>query len=531
MKKRVSLKDKRESIQYNDWIGKMYPELHKVDSNKITSGKLGILSRSFTFQVTDKCNLACTYCYQINKSTRRMSIEHAKLAVDKLLSGADGFSEYINPEKSPAIVLEFIGGEPFLEIELIDEIVDYFREQAIKLRHPWAEKFCLSICSNGVLYNDERVQKFLQKNHENLSFSVTVDGVQELHDACRVFPDGKPSYHLAHGAAMDWMSRGYDMGSKITISPDNITYLSTSLEQMFKDGYYEINANFVYEDGWELSHAQECYRQIKAFTDKTLMDIDMNDYTISFLSSNGTPLPANDDKNWCGGTGDMLSMDPDGYLYPCIRYMESSLGTKVKPLRIGHIETGLLQKPEEKHCIECMDKITRRSQSNDECWFCSVAQGCGWCSGYNYQTHGTVDKRTTFTCIMHKARALCTAYYVNKHIESGDEGEVMSIYLPRKEAVEIIGEDNYNELVQLTEKLGGKVNKTEYSTCKILKEDNITDMDDVKFFSLEDKDTLDKILAEEKIEREERLKAAKEEEINEVNILLEKAKDALQDLR
>ena len=209
---------RRKNEQFQDWIVGMYPEV-RVETDDIKSR---VLSRTFTFQVTDACNLACTYCYQINKKTRRMSFETAKLAVDKLLSGEDGFGEYINPTISPAIILDFIGGEPFLEIELIDKIVDYFRERAIELDHPWAEKFIISICSNGVLYKDPRVQKFLQKNHNILSFSVTVDGTQELHDACRVFPDGKPSYYLAHGAAIDWMNRGYYMGSKITIAPGNV---------------------------------------------------------------------------------------------------------------------------------------------------------------------------------------------------------------------------------------------------------------------------------------------------------------------
>ena len=60
----------------------------------------------------------------------------------------------------------------------------------------------------------------------------------------------------------------------------------------------------------------------------------------------------------------MLSMDPDGYLYPCIRYMESSLGNEIKPLRIGHVDTGIATKCEEKECIKCLSAITRRSQSN-----------------------------------------------------------------------------------------------------------------------------------------------------------------------
>lgn len=200
--------------------------------------------------------------------------------------------------------------------------------------------------------------------------------------------------------------------------------------------------------------------------------------------------------NWCGGTGDMLSMDPDGYLYPCIRYMESSLGNKVKPLRIGNIHTGLLQKPDEQECINCMNAVTRRSQSTDECWYCPVAQGCGWCSGYNYQTFGTVNKRAVFTCIMHKARSLATAYYINKHIASGDSGTPKDIYLPEDEAVEIIGKEQYDELVAITEAVGGKVNKTgkhQAFVTTAAKEE----FEDVTFFDMSNTEELRQITKEE----------------------------------
>jgi radical SAM peptide maturase (CXXX-repeat target family) len=499
------VKTKRIFIQFNDWISKMYPELHRQGTEKVKPGELGTLARNFTFQVTDKCNLACTYCYQINKSTRRMKLEDAKKAVDNLLHESNGFDKFATVEKSPAIILEFIGGEPFLEIDLIDQIVDYFREQAILMNHPWAERFAISICSNGILYTDERVQKFLLKNHGILSFSVTVDGVQELHDSCRVFPDGKPSYHLAHHAAMDWMSRGYDMGSKITISPNNITYLAECMKKMIDDGYYEINANYVYEDGWELKHATEAYKQIKKFTDDTVDDYDYNSLVISFLNNNGTPIPANDNRNYCGGTGSMLSMDPDGYLYPCIRYMESSIGTKVPPVRIGHISTGLRQKKCEDDCLKCMLTANRRGQSEDKCFYCPVASGCGWCSGYNYQVFGTVHKRTTYICIVHKARTLATCYYINKHIASGDEGTPQPLLLPESEAVEIIGQEQYDELVALTESVGGYVNKTNKSMVHIKHghEGGIGATtgysdEDLEYFDPDDTETLNKFIEMDK---------------------------------
>lgn len=460
----MSKRNKKE-IQFQDWLARMYPEDVKLDELKGLSeeernkNSLYNLTRTVTFQVTDACNLACKYCYQINKGHRRMPFETAKLFVDKLISGEDGFREYLG--NSPGIILEFIGGEPFLEVDLIDKIVDYFREKCIQINHPWATKYCISICSNGVLYRDPKVQKFLQKNCHNISFSVTVDGTKELHDSCRVFPDGRPSYDLAHDAAMDWKHRGYDMGSKITISPGNIKYLHGALAQMVDDGYDNIFANCVYEKGWEEKHATELYKQCKEISDDLeARGIKKDEFYFSLLTKDwNKPMPESDNKNWCGGTGLMLAMDPDGRLYPCLRYMESSIGTDQPPLLIGDVWNGIAQRQCEKDCVKCMDSITRRSQSTDECFYCPVASGCSWCSAYNYQIFGTQNKRTTFICEMHKAQGLAMVYYWNTYYKDHNIDDHVDLWCPRVWAEPIIGKEEYDKLAELTKSLGGYVNE------------------------------------------------------------------------
>ena len=167
----------KRTEQYSDQIARLYP------SKKVkTDDGQRILTQSITFQVTDDCNLACLYCYQGHKGKNRMSFETAKKFFDLVVSGEKGFKSYINPEKSPGLVVDFIGGEPFLEIELIDQICTYIMDKLIELDHPWAMKTMFSICSNGVLYRDEKVQAFLRKWANRLSFSVTIDGNKELHD-------------------------------------------------------------------------------------------------------------------------------------------------------------------------------------------------------------------------------------------------------------------------------------------------------------------------------------------------------------
>ena len=424
---------------------RLYPELHRP----LPNGQYP-LSKTFTFQVTEDCNLACKYCYQGHKTKKVMSWDTAKKAIDMLLSSTPENNPYINYENSPSIIIEFIGGEPFLQIDLIMDICNYFLSEARRLGHPWAERYCFSTCSNGILYFTPKVQKFLNKFKENLSISITIDGDKELHDSCRVFPDGRPSYDIAIKAAKDWMERGNDLGSKVTIAPGNVKYLYSALSHMVSLGYVAIHANCVYEDGWTADHARTMYYELKKFCDY-LFDNDMEDdiYVSLFEEDIGTPLPESDNQNYCGGTGKMLCVDPSGHYSTCIRFLPSSLGDDAPPLYFGHVDRGLMTTDEEKKLVADLQAITRRSQSTDECFYCPIAKGCGWCSGLCYQTYGTANKRVTFICIMHKSRILANCYFWNRYYRKHGDADRYKIYIPEEWALQIIPEEEWNYLNEL----------------------------------------------------------------------------------
>jgi len=436
----------KKFIQYPDMIAKLYPELITQDDLSTTNSKK-ILSKTITFQVTDACNLQCKYCYQINKGKRKMSFETAKKFVDLLLTGEKGMKEYLDPDNSPALIIEFIGGEPFLEIDLIDQICDYIFDKMIELDHKWLTMYMISICSNGVLYFNPKVQNFLNKHKNHLSFNVTVDGNKELHDSCRVFPDGSPSYDIAASAAQDWMNQGNYMGSKITIAPENICYLYDAIVHMINMNYEDIHANTVYEKGWNLEFAKIYYHQLIKIADY-LIDNNLynNIYLSLFEEDLFKPKSEDDNDNWCGGTGMMLSCDPDGYLYPCIRYMESSLGNQREPYCIGNVDDGIGVTDKEIQRIKCLNCITRRSQSTDKCFYCPIANGCAWCSGYHYQEFGTPDKRVDYSCIMHKARALANAYYWSKVYEKEHDIKIYELYLPDSESLQIVSQKELDSI-------------------------------------------------------------------------------------
>lgn len=436
----------RHSEQYQEMIPRIF------EYRRSTSKNEHILPRTITFQVTDACNLCCSYCYQINKGHRKMSFETGKKFIDLLLSGGKGFHDFVSPENSPAVILEFIGGEPFLEIGLINDLVEYFKRRTIELHHPWATMYRISLCSNGVLYFDPEVQRFLKRNKHMISLNVTLDGDKRLHDSCRVFADGSGSYDMAVAAAMDWVKQGNYMGSKITIAPANLPYLYDAIVHMLELGYDEINANCVFEKGWEQHHATSFYYELKRIADYLLSkDISMDDLYLSLFDEDlFHPKSPEDNINWCGSVGFMLACDPDGYLCPCIRFMESSLGGERPPMRIGDLNQGIYCTDEYRCNLDCLKCITRRSQSTDECFNCPIGEGCSWCTAQNYQETGSPNRRTTNICEMHKARALANAYFWNSYYRKNHMPLRFKNNVPDEWALKIIPESELKLISELS---------------------------------------------------------------------------------
>ena len=73
------------------------------------------------------------------------------------------------------------------------------------------------------------------------------------------------------------------------------------------------------------------------------------------------PKLLDDKQNWCGGNGAMISIDWKGDIYPCIRYMESSLGDQVEPIIIGNIKDGIMVNAKCRNCINRLCEVDRIS--------------------------------------------------------------------------------------------------------------------------------------------------------------------------
>ena len=421
-------------IEYSSFLSYLY--------NSEISEKVQPVA-SITFQVTDNCNLCCSYCYQINKGKNKMPLDVAKKFIDLLLYNSEQTKKYIDTRNTFGVIFDFVGGEPFLEIELIEQIIEYFENQAILKNHPWQYHHKYSFSSNGTLYFDPKVQRFLKKYQKNISLGISVDGNKELHDACRIFPDGTGSYDLAMAAAQDWMiNYNSPVGSKITISPENINFLSEAIINMIENHYHSIHLNCIFEKGWKNQHATTLYYQLKQIINYIIAN-DLEDYIdlSMFNQYSYKPIDIEDTTNWCGGNGRMLALDYKGDMYPCLRYMESSLGENVPAIKVGNIYEGFLPNSKCEACIEKLKQVNRINQSTQECIDCSVAQGCSWCQAYNYQDSGDFKHRATYICQMHKAASLANVYYWNLLMYKKKVKKSFKRYLSDEEALNIISQE------------------------------------------------------------------------------------------
>lgn len=363
-------------------------------------------AKSITFIVTKDCQLACKYCYLVGKNTKeRMTWDVAKAAIDYILSHEDDFRE-------ESVIWDFIGGEPFLEIDLIDKICDYLKTQMFLRNHHWFDSYRFSFSTNGINYDSEKVQNFIEKNGDHLSIGITIDGTKQKHDLNRVWKDGETgSYEDVVKNIPLWLEQFPGAATKVTISSADLPYIKDSVLHLYELGIKEININCVFEDVWkegdELILENQLIQLADAIIDRKLYV----DHTCSFFADFiGKPMdPMRDNQNWCGA-GMMLAVDAAGNFYPCTRFAAYSLRSK-KPIIIGNVKDGI-----DKNKLRPFLTLDRTTQSPQKCLDCEVASGCAWCQGENYdaaQTE-TIYERSTAICKMHKARVRANNYYWNK---------------------------------------------------------------------------------------------------------------------
>lgn len=148
-------------------------------------------SKHIGFEVTEKCNLDCKYCiygenynHYERRDNKNLDFNKAKRLIDYMFElWCSSNNQSINTTK----LISFYGGEPLLNFELIERVVDYINE----IKHKYSINIQYNITTNATLLHKHI--DYLVENDFRLTISLDGDA---HHNSYRVFKDGSPSYDI-----------------------------------------------------------------------------------------------------------------------------------------------------------------------------------------------------------------------------------------------------------------------------------------------------------------------------------------------
>lgn len=389
-------KDKMIDIKYNE----IKDRNSWIDGNYLNA----------TICVTEDCNLRCTYCYMVGKNNHnKMNWKTGKEIIDFLLDNP------YTSEMADSIMLDFIGGEPLLEMELIDKMCDYFILRMYAENHKWFPNYVFTFSTNGVLYGKKNVRDYVEKHGEHCAFSISIDGTKEKHDMTRKKIDGSGSYDDVIKNLPIYMEENYNPSTKSTFSSEDLLYLKDSIIHLWDLGFKDVESNLVYENVWKQGDAEIFEQQLKELADYMFESGRYKTNSVAYFSpTRGLPVGKKDlASNRCGAGYKTLAFDYKGDIYPCIRFLEMCAENHAKRV-IGNIKEGVNYSR-----LRPMAAATWEAQSPDKCNTCECGTDCGWCLAHNLSesNQDSVFQRCTYICEMHKANSKANKYYWQKYEE------------------------------------------------------------------------------------------------------------------
>ena len=165
-------------------IGLLRPVRAPAPGENKTGEHLPMPVKTLVLHVTDACNLNCCYCYYHGgmdaAKAKVMKPAVARRAIDFLMEASGALEK---------VELVFFGGEPLLNRKLIAEAVTYANASAAAK----SKSVDFALTTNATLLNEPATTFLLEKG---IGVTVSIDGLPEVHDRYRRFPDGSPSFAI-----------------------------------------------------------------------------------------------------------------------------------------------------------------------------------------------------------------------------------------------------------------------------------------------------------------------------------------------
>ncbi len=363
-----------------------------LESSRTSRSYLFFPTSLFIFVLSGQCNMNCVYCQAgspriIGKG--RMDIETARKAVDIIFQSP---AKYVN--------IEYQGGEPLLNFELVRFITEYAEEKAAG--NGVTADF--SVVTNLTLLTDEMVN-FIAEHQINVSTSL--DGNAVIHNANRPFRNGGGTYENVCEKIKKLTDRGVTAGAIETTTrsalqnPEEVVqaYADLGLESIFLRPLTKLG---IAKDRWdEIGYTAE---EFIAFYRKALQEIirlNLNGYSMAeghariFLikmiygeSANYMEL-----RSPCGAGLGQMAFYYDGKVYTCDEArMVAEMGDDA--FMMGTVDSTYDELIESDACKAAASASLL--ESLPECTDCVYLPYCGTCPVINYASEGDIFMRESF---------------------------------------------------------------------------------------------------------------------------------------
>ena len=348
--------------------------------------------KALCLHIAHDCNLACRYCFagegEYKGDRSLMSLEVGKKALDFLVA---------NSGNRRNLEVDFFGGEPLMNFDVVKELVAYGRE----LEKTHDKHFRFTLTTNGVLLRDDVIE-FANKEMDNIVLSI--DGRKEVHDHMRTFKNGKGSYDFILDkfkkvAESRNQQKYYVRG---TFTHYNLDFVKDVLS-LADEGFEQISVEPVVA-GPEEPYAirEEDIPQICEGYDelaKEMLKRKKEGRGFNFfhymIDLSGGPCVYKR-LSGCGSGTEYLAVTPWGDLYPCHQFVGE------EEFCLGNVDDGIVN-------TEMRDTFKLCNvYAKEECRNCFAKFYCsGGCAANAYHCHQDINKPYEIGCELQRKRVEC----------------------------------------------------------------------------------------------------------------------------
>ncbi len=387
----ASINECYEEIMALEEEGQLFSEdsFHEIGARQMSEG---IIIKALCLHVAHTCNLTCSYCFaaqgRYTGKEALMTYEVGKEALDFLIKNS---GDRVNLE------VDFFGGEPLMNWQVVKDLVEYGRE--LEKKHNKVFRFTLT--TNGVLIDDEVIE-FSNKEMTNVVLSL--DGRKETHDKFRLNAAGKGSYDtvvpkfkklIESRSGKNYYIRG-------TFTHNNLDF-TEDIIHMAELGFTELSMEPVVCSREESTSLTEedvpiLFEQYEKLAIEMLKrDAEGNPFNFYHYTVDLQNGPCIHKRvAGCGVGTEYLAVTPMGKLFPCHQFVG------YEELSLGNIWEGIT-KPEIQDSFKHSNLYTK--EKCKECWanfYCS-----GGCPANGYMETGDVNGVYEYGCKLFKKRMEC----------------------------------------------------------------------------------------------------------------------------